>query len=178
MNETVVPPTTGVPDTGARSGIPVILVAEDDQQHRFVLKRVFKAIDIEARLQFVNDGQDLIDYLEQAGRHATADAAPWPDLVLIDLHMPRLDGLGALQIMRARRHMRTVPTIVFSTSDKPHHIDSAYALGANAYLVKVADFKELVSHLRGMVAFWLRAARLPRKPSSDASASLDREPGS
>lgn len=175
MIEIVVPPTSE-PGTGSRSGVPVILVAEDDQQHRFVLKRVFKAIDIEAQLQFVNDGQDLLDYLELAGRHAEEGVAPWPDLVLIDLHMPRLDGLTALQIMRARHHMRTVPTIVFSTSDTPQHIDSAYASGANAYLVKVADFKELVSHLRGMVAFWLRAARLPRKPSSDPTANLDRKP--
>lgn len=176
MIEPDVPRSGAGPDPSDHSRLPVILVAEDDEHHRFVLKRVFKAIDIEARLHFVNDGQDLLDYLEHAGRHAEPGVAPWPDLVLVDLHMPRLDGITALQTMRARRHMRTVPTIVFSSSDRPHHIDSAYASGANAYLVKVGDFKELVGHLRGMATFWLRAARLPRKPGPDAATAPAVEP--
>lgn len=142
---------------------PMILVAENDEQHRFVLRRVFRAIALEVELRFVHDGQALLDYLEHAGGPADPDA-PWPQLVLIDLHMPRLDGIGALQAMRMRDRLRTVPTIVFSSSDQPHHVDQAYASGANAYLVKVGDFNQLVTHLRGMIGFWLKAARLPRRP--------------
>jgi DNA-binding NarL/FixJ family response regulator len=66
--------------------------------------------------------------------------------------------------MRADRSLRVLPVIVFSSSDQPRHVDQAYASGANAYLVKAGDFRELVRHLRGMSAFWLQAARLPRSP--------------
>ena len=142
---------------------PTILVAENDEQHRFVLRRVFRAIALEVDLRFVHDGQALLDYLEAAGGPADPDR-PWPQLVLIDLHMPRLDGIGALEAMRVRHRLSTVPTIVFSSSDQPHHVDQAYASGANAYLVKVGDFNQLVAHLRGMIGFWLKAARLPRRP--------------
>ncbi len=151
---------------------PTILVAENDEQHRFVLRRVFRAIALGVDLRFVHDGQALLDYLEVAGGPADPER-PWPQLVLIDLHMPRLGGIGALQAMRMRDRLRTVPTIVFSSSDQPHHVDQAYASGANAYLVKVGDFNQLVTHLRGMVGFWLKAARLPRPPNELRPGALD-----
>ena len=150
--------------TTTAGGGPTILVAENDEQHRFVLRRVFRAIAMGVELRFVNDGQALLDYLEQAADPDAPLETPWPQLVLIDLHMPRLDGIGALQAMRMRDRLRAVPTIVFSSSDQPHHVDQAYASGANAYLVKVGDFNQLVTHLRGMIGFWLEAARLPRRP--------------
>jgi len=153
------------------TGAPIILVAENDAQHRFVLRRVFRTVDLDAELRFVTNGQELLDYLECKGEFAQAGAAPWPDLVLLDLHMPQLDGLGALRTMRAHPRMRGIPTIMFSSSDQAHHIDHAYASGANAYLVKVGDFKELVSELQHMIAFWFKAARLPRRP-----APLDEAP--
>ncbi len=145
------------------SGIPTVLVAEDDEAHRFVLRRVFRTAGFEVDLRFVGDGQELLDYLHRRPPHDDEQGSPWPDLVLVDLHMPRLGGLEALQALRASPALRTVPAIVFSSSDQPHHVDSAYASGANAYLVKVGDFDELVSHLRGLVSFWLKAARLPRR---------------
>ena len=75
--------------------------------------------------------------------------------------MPKMGGIDTLKAIRADRSLRALPAIIFSSSDQPHHIDQAYASGANAYLVKVGDFKELVRHLRGLVAFWLQSARLP-----------------
>ena len=152
-------------DAGAHR--PTILVAEDDELHRFVLRRVFRTAGLEADLRFVGDGQELLDYLERREPHADEQAAPWPDLVLVDLHMPRLGGIEALRAMRASPALHGVPTIVFSSSDQPHHIDAAYASGANAYLVKVGDFDELVGHLRGLVTFWLKSARLPRRLPTD-----------
>jgi two-component system response regulator len=85
-------------------------------------------------------------------------------LVLLDLHMPEMGGIETLNAMRADRALRALPVIVFSSSERPHHVDQAYASGANAYLVKAGDFGELVRHLRGMTAFWLQAARLPGVP--------------
>ncbi|MGI4801326.1 MAG: response regulator [Janthinobacterium lividum] len=148
------------------SRIPTLLVAEDEEPHRFVLKRIFRNLGIKVQVQFVQDGQQLLDYLTRSGIYANPDMSPWPDLIMLDLHMPRLGGMGALKTMRASKALRSVPTIIFSTSDSPHHINEAYASGANAYLVKVGDFKELVTHLRGMIAFWLQVSRLPPPPSA------------
>jgi CheY-like chemotaxis protein len=142
---------------------PLILVAEDDHHHRFVLRRVFAAVGMEAELRFVSNGRELLGTLERC-RSEPSDANPWPHLVLLDLHMPGMGGIETLEAMRADRTLRVLPVIVFSSSDHPHHIDQAYASGANAYLVKVGDFRELVRHLRGLSAFWLHAARLPRVP--------------
>lgn len=155
----------------------LILVAENEENHRFILRRVFRTVGLDVRLRFVNDGQEMLDYLEHAGAYAADGAAPWPDLVLIDLHMPRLDGLGALKAMRRSDQLRTLPVIIFSSSDQPHHVDQAYESGANAYLVKVGDFDQLVSHLRGMVEFWLQAARLPRQPEGRPDPIRDHRPG-
>ena len=154
-----------VPEAGAR--LPTLLVAEDDELHRFVLRRVFRTAGLHAELRFVGDGQELLDYLHRREPHADEQASPWPDLVLVDLHMPRLGGIEALRAIRGSPALHAVPTIVFSSSDQPHHIDTAYASGANAYLVKVGDFDELVGHLRGLVSFWLKAARLPRRLPTD-----------
>lgn len=158
------------PEADARS--PTILVAEDNELHRFVLRRVFRTAGLDAELRFVGDGRELLDYLERREPHADEQASPWPDLVLVDLHMPRLGGIEALRAIRASPVLHAVPTIVFSSSDQPHHIDDAYASGANAYLVKVGDFDELVSHLRGLVSFWLKSARLPRRPPGDVQGWL------
>ena len=158
---------------GSQPG-PTILIAENESDHRFVLKRVFRTVGLDVRLRFVNDGEEMLDYLERTGAYADPETSPWPDIVLIDLHMPRRDGISTLQEIRSRQSLRTVPAIIFSSSDQPHHIDQAYASGANAYLVKVGDFEQLVTHLQGMVAFWLHAARLPRppgRPSLDGDAT-------
>ncbi|MCQ8240355.1 response regulator [Rhizosaccharibacter radicis] len=150
-------------------GRPVILVAENDPHHRFVLRRVFRTLPFDGELRFVLDGQELIDYLMRQGDFreelVPAVETPWPHMVLIDLHMPRLNGMEALERMRHEPSLRSLPVVMFSSSDQPHHVDQAYAAGANAYLVKVGDTKQLVSHLRGLAAFWLYAAKLPRQPS-------------
>lgn len=142
----------------------LILVAENEENHRFILRRVFRTVGLDVRLQFVNDGQEMLDYLERTGAYAADGMAPWPDLVLVDLHMPRLGGMAALKAMRQNERLRMLPVVIFSSSDQPHHVDEAYASGANAYLVKVGDFDQLVAHLRGMVEFWLQTVRLPRPP--------------
>ncbi|MGI4796808.1 MAG: response regulator [Janthinobacterium lividum] len=146
--------------------IPVLLIAENEEPHRFVLKRVFRHLGSNVQLQFVDNGQQLLDYLTHSRICADAKISPWPDLILLDLHMPQLGGIEVLNIMRGSKTFRPIPTIVFSSSDSPHHISEAYASGANAYLVKVGDFKELVTNLRRMTAFWLQVSRLPSPPAA------------
>ncbi|MGI4796697.1 MAG: response regulator [Janthinobacterium lividum] len=146
--------------------IPNLLIAENEEPHRFVLKRVFRRIGINVQLQFVDNGQQLLDYLTHSRICVDAKTSPWPDLILLDLHMPRLGGIEVLNAMRASETFRSIPTIVFSSSDSPHHVSEAYASGANAYLVKVGDFDELVTHLQGMIVFWLQVSRLPSPPAS------------
>jgi two-component system, response regulator len=148
---------------------PLILAAENDPSHRFVTRRLFAAVGVEADLHFVSNGRELLDYLERC-KAEPSDAHPWPHFVLLDLHMPEMGGIEALKAMRADGSLRVLPVIVFSSSDQPRHVDQAYASGANAYLVKAGNFRELVRHLRGMSTFWLEAARLPRVPGPSRRA--------
>lgn len=152
--------------------LPMILVAEDDPGHRFILQRIFASIGVEAELRFVGNGRAMLDYLA-AARAAPSPENPWPHFALLDLHMPGLGGIDTLREMRADRAMGMLPVIAFSSSEQQHHIDDAYAVGANAYLVKVGDFKALMRDLSGMFGFWLRAARVPLPPASAPAVDGD-----
>jgi len=150
-------------------GRPVVLVAEDDADHRFVLQRLFSVLRVDVDLRFVTNGIEMLGYLRDC-RLRPEGAAGWPRFILLDLHMPQMDGLEALRQMRADHALRSMPAVVFSSSNEPAQIERAYAAGANAYLVKVGDFRRLVSDLRGLAAFWLEAARVPEPRPSLAAA--------
>src|ERR1019366_5022861 len=113
-----------------------ILVAEDDPTDAYFFQRAFKRAGIPVTLHFVRDGQEVIDYLEGKGQFADRTAHPLPQLALLDLNMPRLDGFDVLEWMRKQPAFSGLELVIFSSSDEPKHINQAYGLGANSYLVK------------------------------------------
>jgi CheY-like chemotaxis protein len=135
-----------------------ILVAEDNQAHQLVLRRVMRDVRPGAPpdLSFVDNGQELIDHLA-----AAEAAAPSPDVILLDLHMPGLSGMETLRILRDDERWRAIPVVILSSSDQAKHIDEAYLGGANAYLVKLGDRAELTEQMRRFAEFWLDTALLP-----------------
>ena len=102
----------------------------------FLLKRAFATARIPATFQFVTDGQEAIDYLSGANRYADRNEYPLPDLMLLDIKMPRLDGFAVLDWLRKQPGLKRLPVTMFSTSDMQKDIDRAYELGANSFLVK------------------------------------------
>lgn len=120
-----------------------ILVAEDDASDAFFLQRAFSRAGIPVTLHFVTDGQEAIDYIAGQGRFADRVAHPMPDLLLLDLKMPRLDGFDVLNWLRRQPELKHLEAVIFSGSDEAHDINRAYGLGATAYLVKPHSVEEL-----------------------------------
>src|SRR5664280_2418304 len=122
-----------------------ILVAEDDPTDAYFFQRAFRRAGIPVTLHFVRDGQEVNNYLEGKGPFADRTAHPLPQLALLDLKMPRLDGFDVLEWVRKRPAFNRLEIVIFSSSDEPKHINRAYDLGANWYLVKPHSMDELTA---------------------------------
>lgn len=132
-----------------------VLLAEDDENDVLLMQRAFKKARKQDCLRVVNDGQEIIDYL--AGHHQYSDrnAHPLPQLVVLDLKMPRKNGLEVLQWLKAQPTLKRIPAVVLTSSNQPRDIAQAYDLHANSYLVKPNAFEDLVKLLEAFNNYWL-----------------------
>lgn len=137
---------------------PVRVLLVEDSPTQIVLAR--SAIEQSGRLELLhvaNDGEEAMDYLHEL----TDDAeAPWPELILLDLNMPRKNGLEVLREVRADESLRAIPVILFTTSELPEDIAESYALGANTFITKPTRFNELLEALDDIGRYW-STAKLP-----------------
>ena len=140
---------------------PIVLVAEDHNHDKFILREVFSRAGIAVDLRFVSDGEEMLDYLYRRGPFAEPGLAPVPVLALLDLNMPRLDGRKVIRILRADATLSRLPVIALSTSESQKHINEAYSTGINAYLVKPASIPEYVAKILSLWQFWIVTASLP-----------------
>ena len=138
---------------------PTLLIAEDHDNDKFILREVFLRAGVRADLRFVSNGEQVLDYLYR--RAPFTDAAPMPVLVMLDLNLPRLDGRRVIRVIRADERLRHLPLIALSTSESQKHITESYVLGANAYLVKPAGIPDYVAKISSLWQFWMVAASLP-----------------
>ena len=138
-----------------------VLVAEDSELDRMLLREAFEELSFDVDLNFVGDGEELFDYLRRRNAYAGENAVPMPALILMDLNMPRMKGLDAVKELRADSIFRAMPVIVLSTSSSPKQIAQAFASGVNAYMTKPAQFCTLLTMLQTFGEFWLRASNLP-----------------
>jgi len=135
-----------------------ILAAEDDPTDAYFFQRAFRRAGIPVTLHFVRDGQEVIDYLQGQGQFADRIAHPLPQLLLLDLRMPRLDGFDVLEWVRRQPGFSALQMVIFSSSDEPKDISRAYGLGANWYLVKPHSMEELTALVGRFKKFWLEGA--------------------
>jgi CheY-like chemotaxis protein len=132
-----------------------VLLAEDDENDVVFLQRAFRQAEITAPLQVAHDGQEAIDYLSGLGKYVDRDMYPLPCLVMLDLKMPRKNGMEALEWIRGREDLRALPVIIFSSSVHPEEIDQAYRLGASAFLTKPSGVKERLELAQRIKRSWL-----------------------
>jgi CheY-like chemotaxis protein len=143
--------------------VPVsILVAEDNKYDRMILQQAFGELGLNIHLFFVTNGEDVLHYLNRRNAYAADGAAPRPDLILMDLNMPRMDGNDAVKAIRADADLRVLPVIALSTSDNPKQITEAYENGVNAFMTKPGHFDDFVDLLRDFADYWIKCARLPK----------------
>jgi CheY-like chemotaxis protein len=135
------------------ANFPILLV-EDDPNDVWLVKHAFQNANISNPLRIVNDGQEAIDYLKGGGAYSDRGAFPLPKLVLLDLKMPRLNGFDVIGWMRRHYPWKLTPIIILSSSALPQDVNRAYELGANAYMVKPADYRALERLFRTIADFW------------------------
>lgn len=135
-----------------------LLVAEDDEMDVILLSRAFKDTGLSHALTFVRDGQEAMDWLDRRG--TGSNGTTLPALTLLDLKMPRRDGLETLAWIRSHPSYRCMPVFIFSSSAHRDDIERAYSLGANAYLVKPGSTAERAAITR-FINDWLHLVQVP-----------------
>jgi len=138
-----------------------ILVAEDDANDAFFLKRAFQKAGVPTQLRFVSDGQQAIDYISGRGEFSDRLAYPDPDLLLLDIKMPRVSRFQVLHWVRQQHLLKRIPVIIFSSSGEDKDINEAYDLGANSYLIKPHCTEQLRFVARKLQNYWFETNKTP-----------------
>ncbi len=137
-----------------RSPISILLV-EDDPAHAEIVLRNLTALDGRVKcIAHLSDGQQALDYLQREGEHASPESSPRPDLVLLDLRLPRVDGFEVLRRMKLRDDVSHIPVVVLTTSEAESDISAAYRGGASSYLVKPAEYEAYIALMQGFDQYW------------------------
>jgi CheY-like chemotaxis protein len=142
--------------------VHAILLVEDNPADVKITERALRESAVPVELFVVRDGQEAVDYLLRQGAHA--NDAHWrsPDLILLDLNLPRLTGRQVLERIRSTPALRAVPVVVLTTSRRQEDVQEMYAAGANTYIEKPQDFARFVQVLQTIHRYWLDTALLPK----------------
>ncbi|MEI6350225.1 MAG: response regulator [Verrucomicrobiota bacterium] len=145
----------------SKHGKPItILMADDDDDDRRLTKEALLEGRLVNELRFVENGEELLEYLRRQGEYATADA-PRPGLILLDLNMPRKDGRTVLKEIKSDPELRQIPVVVLTTSKADEDVFKSYDLGVNSYIVKPVTFEALVDILQTLEKYWFEIVELP-----------------
>src|SRR5512139_461692 len=135
-----------------------VLLVEDDPGDVLLTKEAFEDNKVKNNLHVVNDGEEAIRFLRREGDHASA---PRPDLVLLDLNLPRKDGREVLEEVKGDPELRSIPVVVLTTSEADEDILRSYHLHANAYVTKPVDFEQFIRVVRQIDDFFVTVVKLP-----------------
>jgi len=141
----------------------VILMADDDADDRLLAKDALTECRLANDLHFVEDGEELMDYLQRRGKYSQPALAPRPGLILLDLNMPRKDGREALREIKSDPELRKIPVVVLTTSRADTDIGQIYELGANSFISKPVTFDSLVNVMKILGSYWFEIVELPFK---------------
>lgn len=139
----------------------VLLMADDDPDDRLLVKDALDESRLANEMRFVEDGEELMDYLYQRNRYADGSLSPRPGLILLDLNMPRKDGREALREIKADPTLRRIPVVVLTTSKAEEDIYRTYDLGVSSYITKPVTFESLVDLMRTLGKYWFEIVELP-----------------
>ena len=135
-----------------------VLLVEDDPGDVLMTREAFEDNKLRNRLSVVSDGVSALEFLRKEGEHVDA---PTPDLVLLDLNLPRMDGREVLQALKADANLRSIPVVVLTTSEAEEDVVRSYSLHANAYVTKPVDFDRFIEVVRQIDEFFVEVVRLP-----------------
>ena len=136
-----------------------VLLVDDNPAEAMITREGLISAEILSTMDMVSDGVEAMDFLHRRGRHAGARR---PDLVLLDLNMPRKGGLDVLAEMKADESLKNIPVVVLTTSKSREDVSRAYALHANCFISKPMDFEEFTAAMRTIRSFWFSVVTLPK----------------
>ena len=139
-----------------------VLVADDDEDDRLLIKDAFRESRLGNPVDFVKDGVELMEYLRHEGQYASSQL-PLPGIILLDLNMPRKDGKTALSEIKADPVLRRIPIVILTTSKSEEDILRSYDLGVNSFITKPVTFEGLVDVARALAEFWIEIVALPKE---------------
>ena len=139
----------------------MILMAEDDSDDRLLIRDALAECQWDGELRFVEDGEELLDYLRHRGKYLDPGKWPRPGLILLDLNLPKKDGRDALREIKADPELRRIPVVVLTTSQADTDVARTYDLGANSYITKPVQFDALVNVMRVLGQYWFKIVELP-----------------
>ena len=138
-----------------------ILMADDDPDDRLLAERALHEYRLKNGIRFVEDGEELMDYLHHRGKYSDPASAPRPGLILLDLNMPRKDGREALAEIKSDPVLRRIPVVVLTTSKADEDIVKTYDLGVNSYITKPVSFSGLAEVMKVLSVYWFEIVKLP-----------------
>jgi len=151
----------------------VILLAEDEEDYVLLIRHAFSQANIPNPLHVVWNGQEAIAYLKGEGKYSNRDEYPLPDLMLLDLKMPRVNGFEVLKWIRAQPGLAPLRVLVLTSSEQLRDVNEAYRLGANSFLVKPLDFQDFTQLSRLISDFWLKASKTPETSRPPKTSNND-----
>jgi two-component system response regulator len=138
-----------------------ILMADDDEDDRLLTQDALTESRVLNDLHFVEDGVELLEYLERRGKFEEKIVSPRPGLILLDLNMPRMDGREALQAIKANPNLKGIPVVILTTSKQEEDMVKGYNLGAASYITKPVSFEGLVDLMKTLGKYWVEFVELP-----------------
>jgi two-component system response regulator len=139
-----------------------ILLAEDNAEDAEMTMRALRRNNLVNPLHWVKDGAEALDYLFGTGAYAGRDASRPPKLVLLDIKMPRVDGIEVLRRLKADPARRTIPVVVMTSSNEERDVVESYRLGANSYIVKPVQFDDFMQTVAKIGLYWVLTNRVPQ----------------
>jgi len=139
----------------------VVLIVDDDPADQFLVQEAMQVANLNYNLRLVSDGDEAIEYLYHRGRYTDGVRAPRPDLILLDLNMPRLSGRQVAQAVKSDPNLKSIPVVVLTTSGHETDVQDLYGIGVNSYLQKPSNFDEFTAALRDLTSYWLERVCLP-----------------
>jgi CheY-like chemotaxis protein len=153
-----------------------VLLVDDDPDEFMFMQRVLQRCEIDIDLRPLPDGADLLDCLQGAGGY-TEEGPLRPDLILLDLNMPKLDGLSTIPRVKAEEDLRNIPIVVLTTSDRDSDVAGAYSAGASSFITKPTGLDGLLALGRALFSYWFEIVHLPTRASTRHELGLGAELG-
>ena len=138
-----------------------LVMVDDDEDDCLLVSEALKLSCTGCSFRCVRDGAEIMDYLNRTGSYKNPELSPVPDIILLDLNMPRMGGREVLKRLKSDSRFRAIPVIILTTSRELEDVKACYALGANSYITKQPTFEALVAAVKTLAEYWVEIATLP-----------------